>query len=195
MSKVQDKINEFVKQFHDWKKFPSDKEISQLASEWMERDYTKNDAEGFVFHRAIVAGMTLMRNIIENNANLYNTLYPKPQMDEKLFLFLKEKFVGSRWEINYYSGIGNLVKNPEIDGFPIDEGEYIDYDDSYVNIDDKQTPPMRPGGITNTMVDFEAPAFNINTLFDVLENHCKDEKTEGYKEFYDFVMALIMEYK
>lgn len=114
-----------------------------------------------------------------------------PKFDEKLFFYLKDKFIGSRWEIKFYSNIRKLVEHPEIDGFDF-EG---DYDHSYIDINDTLSIEFdKKTGITNTMIDYHTQDFNVDALYDDFENDFKEHKMLNYREFYYFTMPLLMDY-
>lgn len=68
-------IDNVVKQYHDTGKLPTDINILRLSINWTHRDWKQPiNVEGIAFQRGIEAGMLLMRNIIENNKELYEKL-------------------------------------------------------------------------------------------------------------------------
>ncbi len=66
MAKELESLNEIKSTYKSTGKLPSDRAINALSIEWVKRDWVVIKEEAMGFQRGVVAGMTLLRNIIEN---------------------------------------------------------------------------------------------------------------------------------
>ncbi len=111
-------------------------------------------------------------------------------MDERLFAFLKEKFINTHYSIKFYSDVNTFVENPTLTGF---SGE-----DNFIDIVDNNLPEKIPYGsifISNTLVDFTWDKFTIKVLHERIDRYATPDKDmenrDIYIEFHQFMLPII----
>ncbi len=108
-------------------------------------------------------------------------------MDVGLYIFIKENFINSNYEITFTWGSDE--DNLDDVNFGVgDEESFLD--DTYVNFNDIRFD-ITLDGITNTIAEFYATTFDIDSLYDLIS----DVKYNYDMELKNLTTSIIEKYK